>query len=268
MPYLPKSKYKLSQTSGGEFIYLISKKGYTGTYIILSDGTLFAGSNINKVTSTDIIIPVEKQKKDNTYIVMEPYKVGQSVDYFNKLNKTIFNKQDKYEPIISTKPSPTEKDYIRGYFYRYIAKRRNSDIIYYEINKKTYNSINKGEEKYDDYLHIVKKIKWSLSSDSGKINMLTLRKITRTTSCKKLNSFFKDLEEYKLNDEILNPKITPENINTPKPKLPLQKRKKIIEAQQGAIDIIKEKSRKKYNKLSGNGGSSTSTSTGGGGGGY
>ena len=249
-------------------MYLISKKEYTGTYIILSSGTLFAGSNINIVTSKDLIIPIEKPKSDNTYIVMEDYKIGQSVDYFNTLNKMVFNKQDKYIPIISTKPSPTEKDYIIGYFYRYIAKRRNSDIIYYEIDKKTYDSIYNREEKYDDHLHIVQKIKWSLSSNSGNVNNLTLRKIIRTTSCKRLNNFFKDLEEYKLADEILNPKISPENINAPKPKLPLQRRKSVMKAQEDAIDIIKEKSRKKYNKSSGNGGSSTSTSSGGGGGGY
>jgi hypothetical protein len=33
--YLPKSKYKLSQTSGREFMYAQSQKEYTGPYIIL-----------------------------------------------------------------------------------------------------------------------------------------------------------------------------------------------------------------------------------------
>lgn len=268
MPYLPKSKYKLSQTSGKEFMYAHSLKEYAGSYIILSDGNLFAGNSANNIKTTDLIIPLKLPKSDNTYIVMEDYKTGQSVDYFNLLNKSTFKQQDNYEPIMSTKPSPTEKDYIKGYFNRYIVKRRNSYNHYYEVDKKTHKSINNEEGKYDDYLHTSKKIKWNLSDNSGKINNLEIRKIVRNTNFKGLKSFFKNLSEYQLPNEILNPKITPENINAPKMKLPLNNRKSVVEAQQGAIDIIKEKSRKKYNKSSGNGGSSTSTSSGGGGGGY
>jgi hypothetical protein len=266
MPYLPKSKYKLSQTSGREFMYAQSQKEYTGPYIILSDGNLFAGNNANKIKASDIIIPLQKSKKDDTYIVMEEDKIGKSVDYFNTLNKNIFKQQDDYKPIMSTKPSPTKEDYIKGYFYRYIVKRRNSDNHYYEVNKETHESIKNEEGKYDDYLHISKKIKWSLSDNSGKNNNLEIRKIVRTTKFKRLKSFFKDLEEYHLSNEILNPKTTPENINAPKMKLPLNSRKTVVEAQQGAIDIIKEKSRKRYNKSSGNGNSSTSSSSGGRGG--
>ena len=81
-----------------------------------------------------------------------------------------------YEPIMSTKPSPTEKDYIKGYFNRYIVKRRNSYNHYYEVDKKTHKSINNKEGKYDDYLHTSKKIKWNLSDNSGKINNLEIRK--------------------------------------------------------------------------------------------
>lgn len=267
MPYIPKSKYKLSSTSGDEFMYAQSLKKYTGPYIILSDGNLFAGNNANKIKASDIIIPLQKSKKDNTYIVMEEDKIGKSVDYFNRLNEGIFKKQDNYEPIITTKPSPTKEDYIKGYFYRYIVKRRNSNVHYYEVNKKTHESIKNEEGKYDDYLHISKKIKWSLSDNSGKNNNLEIRKIIRNTSFKKLKNFFNNLEEYQLPSELLNQTTTPSNINTPKPKLPLNNRKSVVKAQQDAIDIIKEKSRKKYNKSSGNGGSST-FSSGGGGGGY
>lgn len=267
MPYIPKSKYKLSSTSGDEFMYAQSLKKYTGPYMILSDGSLFAGNNSNNVKASSLLIPLKESKNDNTYIVMDESKIGKSVDYFNRLNEGIFKKQDNYEPIITTKPSPTKEDYIKGFFYRYIVKRRNSNVHYYEVDKETYKSITKEEGRYDDSLHISQKIKWNLFEGSGKTNKLEIRKIIRNTSFKKLKNFFNNLEEYQLPSELLNPIITPENINTPKPKLPLNNRKSVVKAQQGAIDIIKEKSRKKYNKSSGNGGSSTSSS-GGGGGGY
>ncbi len=273
MPYLPKSKYSISETSGGEFIIQASKQDYTGPYIISSDGTLFAGNNINTVTANDILVPKQKPKKDNTYIIFnvkQTFSQG-SVDYYNRKREDIFQKQDKFEPIISTKPSPTEKDYLNGYFFRYIAKRRNTLDIYYEIDKETYNSIRGKSGKYDHNVHQVQKMKWDLSDNSKNTNSSTIRKIQKNTQFKKLNSFFPNLREYQLSDDILRPKMSPDNINVPKPKLPLQSRKKVEEAQKGAINLIKEKARKRYNKSSGNGGSTstpTSTPSSGGGGGY
>lgn len=271
MPYLPKSKYKVSQTSGREFMYAITQKEYTGPYIVTSDGMLFAGNNINKVKQGDILVPLKTPKKDNTYIVMEPSKIGQSTEYFNLLRPTLFKNQDKFEPLITTKPPPTEKDYLNGYFYRYIVKRRNSNHLYYEVSKETYESLKNKDGKYDHHLHSWKKIKWDLSDNALKNNNSTLRKVVNNTIFEKIRDFFPDLEEYKLTNEVLNPQITPTNINSPKPKLPLGKRKSVIKAQKGAIDLIKEKSRKKYNKSSGGTGnmsSPTFTPSGGGGGGY
>ena len=261
--YLPKSKYSIKQASKGKFIYQISKKAFEGEYILLSDGDMFAGNKTLNIKGDTKIIPITKEKKDNTYILHNE----RNNNYFNNLLKTkrISKFQDNLTPIINTKPTPLEKDYVKGYFYRYFAKRRNSDNHYYEINKKTYNSIYTKEKKYDYNLHSVNKIKWDLTDDSGKNNKTTIKKLRGPFP--RLKYLFNNALEYHLSNEILNPIITPKNINAPKPKLPLNNRKSVVEAQQGAIDIIKEKSRKRYNKSSGNGNSSTSSS-GGGGGGY
>ena len=45
MSYFPKSKLKISHTSGGEFIFASSGKPYNGPYIEFSNGTFFAGKN-------------------------------------------------------------------------------------------------------------------------------------------------------------------------------------------------------------------------------
>ena len=161
MPYIPKSKYKVSTTSGGEFMYAQSRKEYTGLYMILSNNLLLAGSSPNDIKASSLLIPLEETKKDNTYLIMEVNEKGGSVDYFNVLNEGVFKKHDSYEPIITTKPSPTKEDYVKGFFYRYIVKRRNSDSHYYEVGKETHKSITNEEGRYDDYLHKSIKMKWS-----------------------------------------------------------------------------------------------------------
>lgn len=270
--YLPKSKYKIKQASKGKFIYEISGKDFLGgDYLSLSDGTMFAGNIVHKMTMQNKLISKSLDKKDNTYNLQ--YEKHER--YYNALSKgvKISKKQDELEPVYSTKPTPTPKDYLRGYFYRYFTKRTNSPTQYYEIDKDIFTSLNKKEGKYDHNLYHPQKIKWDLSDFARKNNSIIIRKLkSRQGNLKypysQIGLIFNDMEEYKLSNEILNQTTTPENINNPKPKLPFQKRKKVMEAQQDAIDIIKEKSRKKYNKSSGDGNSSTSTPSSGGGGGY
>ena len=111
-----------------------------------------------------------------------------------------------------------------------------------------------------------------VSAEAQNKDGISLRsaKLILEFNCGKIDSdVFTNLEEYQLSSEVLNPIITPSNVNAPKPKLPLNNRKTVVEAQKGAIDLIKEKARKKYNKSSGNGSSPNITpSSGGGGGGY
>ena len=45
MAYLPKNKYKVLYTDGTEFKLLSDGKPYTGNYIKLNDGRVFAGDN-------------------------------------------------------------------------------------------------------------------------------------------------------------------------------------------------------------------------------
>tara|TARA_R110002167_G_scaffold297659_5_gene502014 strand:+ start:136 stop:933 length:798 start_codon:yes stop_codon:yes gene_type:complete len=265
MAYLPKSKYSLSKTSGREFMYAFSKKEYVGDYIIMSNKNFFAGNNINNIQGSDLLIPIQKSKNYNTYIIKKENGTFKE-DYIN-LNRPIFTAQDNFHPILSTKPTPTEKDYLKGYFYRYVAKRINTDTMYYEIDKKTYKSIKSRENKYDSYLHECVKIKWNITETSGKINHLTIRKIQRTTSLKKLSQFFNDINEYQLSTGLLNQESSPLELNTPKAKLIPHKRHMVAEAQKGAIDIIKEKSRKNFNSGGGTSGGGGGSS-GGGGGGY
>ena len=250
--YLPKSQYKLKQASKGQFIYEISGKDFLGgDYLHLSDGTMFATNASHKATMKNKIIPKFEEKKDNTYILQHET----NERYYNILPKgaKISKKQDDLEPIFSTKPSPTPKDYLRGYFYRYFTKRKNSPTQYYEINEEMFKSLNKKEGKYDHNLYHPQKITWDLSDNAKKNNSITIKKLKSSKGVgnypySQIQLLFGDMEEYKLSNEALNQTTTPEKLNAPKPKLPLQRRKKVKEAQEGAIDLIKEKTRKR-NKI-------------------
>jgi hypothetical protein len=163
MAYIPKSKISIKETSGGEF--LLNGKNYIGFYIETSGGKYYAGKdplNLNR----ELIIP--EQSLDN---------FGTSVDFkkHKSLNSSVYNKLKKYKQVPTFKSPPKEKDYSRGYYTRYFAKRINSKFGYFEINKKTYNSINTQKEEYDYNLYEVGTIVWSLSGNTRKTNNLQLQ---------------------------------------------------------------------------------------------
>tara|TARA_R100001015_G_C4614908_1_gene170833 strand:+ start:611 stop:1567 length:957 start_codon:yes stop_codon:yes gene_type:complete len=261
--YLPKSKYSVREASAGFFVYEFTKKPFEGgSYIQMSDGTFFAGESIHKISIHDKIIPSNEIKKSNTY-EMDKSSTSAEFNFLTSTGKKYNKQQKKLEPIYPTKPSPTSEDYVKGYFYRYFAKRKNSATEYYEINEDIHKDLKSEGGKYDYNLYVTEKLRWDLTDSARKSNRTVIRKIKYKGSTNQyvsgkggfqyLSSIFPNLEEYKLPDEVLRPKSYAENLNAPKPKLPIQKSHKVVEAQKGALDIIKEKSRKKYNKRDGQG---------------
>ena len=116
MAYRPKSQYKVKIAGKGEFIEKRSSKPYIGKYIELSDGTFQAG---NVRSKGPVIVRAKKEKKDNTYRVNNTglhldIKTRKNAFVYSKLKKKIQKKQDEFEPIFFTKPSPTVKEYKKG----------------------------------------------------------------------------------------------------------------------------------------------------------
>ena len=240
----------IGEASGQWYAFKFMKDGTTDITDVIGD----AASNRDRVTGC-----IDKSTHDDNNRTINLQAVTTAGDtnerYYNILPKgaKISKKQDDLEPIFSTKPAPTPKDYLRGYFYRYFTKRKNSPTQYYEINEEMFKSLNKKEGKYDHNLYHPQKITWDLSDNAKKNNSITIKKLKSSKGVgnypySQIQLLFGDMEEYKLSNEVLNQTTTPEKINTPKPKLPLQRRKKVKEAQEGAIDLIKEKTRKR-NKI-------------------
>lgn len=165
MAYLPKNKYKIKYTNGGEFRLPKSSKEYIGNYIELLDGNVYAGDNI--VQPKGRLIRIDKNigrnvqmdsKNNRIYSILRP-----------KLVKT----QDNYIPILSNSPHPTEEDYQKGFFIRYFYARINTKQIN-EIDKDTYDNFNK--RKYNTKLNMPFFIRWSLTENSELENTNTLRR--------------------------------------------------------------------------------------------
>lgn len=95
---------------------------------------------------------------------------------YNDIKTNIYNKLNSNKSPISLKVRPTDQDYINGSYMRYFAKRINSFNYYIEIDKNTYNSINKKNKTFDTSLYTVSKIKWNLSTSAREININNLNR--------------------------------------------------------------------------------------------
>tara|TARA_Y100001972_G_scaffold37881_1_gene46604 strand:+ start:3451 stop:4236 length:786 start_codon:yes stop_codon:yes gene_type:complete len=165
MAYLPKNKYKIKYTNGGEFRLAKSSKEYVGNYIELLDGKVFAGDNI--LNPKGKLIPINKNIGRNVRMNSVNNRI------YSILQPTLTGKQDTYIPILTSSPHPTEQNYQKGFFLRYFYVRVNTKQIY-EIDKSTYDNFYK--RKYNIKLNRPFLIRWSLTENSELENTNTLRK--------------------------------------------------------------------------------------------
>jgi hypothetical protein len=195
MAYTPKSKISFKSTSGGEFIYRISKAPYIGDYMEFSNGNLRVGKNSTK--PGEFLMPL-REKSNN--------RMGNTLDArrYNTLKPPTKKSLSNYKQVPSSKPLPTEEDYKTGYFIRYIAKRVNQQFGFIEIDNKTYKSIVEDKKEYDPNLYIIGTLIWSLNENAHQTNNLQLQRLERALPL--ISTLFPNLSEYKKNN-IQNPEI-------------------------------------------------------------
>ena len=193
MTYLPKNKYKILETSGNELQYL-NGTPYKGFYIETSEGK-FAGDN--PYGPGPRLISIEKVKtKQTVNNIFESDKVSEYYD----LRPGIVEFIKKTKPIISTKTKPQTKDYEIGVYVRYFAKKANSTIDYYEIDRKTYEQFKQKNKNYDFFSYTVGKLLWALEGDVEKSNSSQLKLKERFYP--NISSLFPNLREFS-RDKIL-----------------------------------------------------------------
>ena len=274
--YAPKSKYKVDISGGNEFQYKSSGEDFQGTYILLSSGKMYAGSKLPGagITSQQII-PKKKKKKPKTYIIKDKSTYN---NRYSELKPKINKEQDEFHPIISTKPCPTEKDYEKGFFYRYFVKRKNSHTQYYEVDEETYKEISTGGSKHDAIIYGAKRLRWELLDGNALVNRNMLRREKRKNGFRFIDNLFSNPGEYHIPSEALNPA---DDLESSYGKGIPESNPIVKKIQKNLIAELKDRSKRKkenkrieqYKSLSSKkpftgGGGSSGGSSGGGGGGY
>ena len=194
--YIPKSKVSILETTGNEFVIASTNQPYKGKYMELSNGTFFAGNNPQK--------PGEELIKRQELSIS--FGVSKNNSVYRKLKRPVHDRLSKKSVIPVNKPQPTNKDYERGYFTRYFCRRANDQYNYFEIDKKTYISLNSKTENYDYNLYIIGQIKWTLLETPiygiknrsinpvSKINKTSVELLLETFPF--LDLFFRNVTEY------------------------------------------------------------------------
>ena len=165
MPYLPKSKINIQNTPGGELMYKFTKKDYIGSFIETSDGKFYAGGDLSDL-STELVFPL---------ISKVTFGNGKDVRKYKNIQPNPHLSLSNTQPVIGTKPHPTEKDYERGSFPRYFIKKHNGDTDYVEIDNITYTKLERKDSTYDYRLYEVGAIEWALSGKVHEINNLNIK---------------------------------------------------------------------------------------------
>ncbi len=166
MTYIPKSKLNIKTTNGKEFRSVQTKKAYVGKYMQLSNGKLLIGSDpLNPGGELEPLSPPSNN-------------LGFSADVrlHQILKPEISLKLSKVKDIPFTKNTPTEDDYVKGYFIRYFVKKANQNTFYKEVSKKIYDSLKKRKSEYDVNLYQPGQIKWAIRGNVRNINKSLLLK--------------------------------------------------------------------------------------------
>ena len=186
MGYTPKSKYQILQSSGDKYIDPRTNNPYVGPYILTSGGAII-GNNLKTKNPIQLINDNQSNINNNLFITEE------SIEYY-PLNKKTSNFLKNTFPIVSTKIKPTKKDYERGYYTRYFCKRNNSESVYYEISKITYNALIAKSNAYDYNLYTAGSLIWAIDGNILKANNTTL--ILQSKKFPNINALFAKINEF------------------------------------------------------------------------
>ena len=195
--YTPKSKINIQEAGPGEFIYKKTRKPYVGPYIETSGRKFFAGNNPKKLT-LQLIKPVS---------IPNNFGKNRNTAKYNVLNKKTYSLLKKTQNIVAIKNIPNKDDYKAGRYTRYFIKKVNELYGYFEVDKKTYHSINKKEPKYNHPVYNVGQIVWSLVGNVKKHNKAQI--FLQREKYPNLNVLFSKLDEFaKIEDRLI------ENLST------------------------------------------------------
>lgn len=178
--YYPKSQIKTDQyTNGGEYYIISTGEPYTGYYHIIGGSAYATGKNPQDapVKSLTLTPPSSPEDQDGVFSPNQIVIQNKSYESFsvgNERNNQIYSitpkstlSQARQLPKF-TKPLPTTRNYKEGEFQRYFCKK-NNEMIYLEIDQKSFKSLKKGEPTIAYDLYTPLSIPWSLTGDKEQV---------------------------------------------------------------------------------------------------
>lgn len=195
--YYPKSQLKINQyTNGGEYYLISTGEPYIGDFHIIGGSTYITGKNPQDTPTKALTLTPPAPPEDTDGVFPKNEIVIQNVNYEsfivgNSTNNQIYGitpkvtiSQNRTIPSF-TSPLPLKKDYLIGEFQRYFCKK-NNEIFYLEIDKKTFKSLQSEEPFIAFDLYTPLSIPWSISGKKEQV-FNTNKKIT---TLKERNSQF------------------------------------------------------------------------------
>ena len=208
MSYYPKSQIKTNlYTNGGEYSLATNRGQYTGYYYETSTGEKYTGRNPQDGPNTKLIPITLSNEVDPTI----PF-VQSNLNNLITLNNIVGRDQAKqfdfdtsFTPPTSMNLSPrlipqfnltlpTDQDKLNGQFSRYFCKK-NNEIKYLEIDKDTYQQLQKIDSKiaWDLYTPVV--VLWIIQGNQTQVftsNKGTVQTIENNLQWHGFTQYFQD----------------------------------------------------------------------------
>lgn len=162
MAYYPKSQVRTGLYSNYEYTVLTSGEGYEGPYWINSKGQAYSG--LSPADQSSKLLQKAPPRDETGYAIGG---IGQEELQTQILNNEYallkeINLDNLPVPPTPNPNYPTESDYNLGEFRRYFCKKAN-EVLYYELNKVTYDKLNNADPSILWELYTPFNIPWQLT---------------------------------------------------------------------------------------------------------
>jgi len=211
--YFPKNRVIDNKyTNGDKFVNPTTKEPYVGYYYETFDGKFKTGKNpmegpsapLESISAIFSNPQIPNSENNDIYSLLSKGRAGSS----NSVIGTLKEPQQYF-------PKPTPQDYNRGYFTRYVAKRRNSpNSVFLEIDQPTYNDLLYKGGIYNYPMWVVTSVFWQITGplydnrenkDYPRAGIIDTNKrilITKSKSFPSIEKFFSNLTQFAVTEFI------------------------------------------------------------------
>lgn len=211
--YFPKNRVIDNKyTNGDKFVNPTTKEPYVGYYYETFDGKFKTGKNpmegpsapLEPISVAFSNPQIPNSENNDAYSLLSNGRAGTANSIIGTLKEPL--------PYF---PKPTPQDYNRGYFTRYVAKRRNSpNSVFLEIDQPTYNDLLYKGGVYNYPMWAVTSIFWQITGplrdnrenkDFPRAGIIDTNKrilVTKSKAFPSIEKFFSNLTQFAVIESI------------------------------------------------------------------